>query len=245
MLLPLLIGGYLASVLLTKATGIAMGPGRMATLVGYAFVGALLTDLIAGPLLGAYANSHFWILWPIFALITAAVAMFAAALLRVLGVWGTLVVFVLFIILGGSSAGGAGIPLLPSFWHAIGPYLPPQNAVVLIRNTLYFDGNGTTHAFVALGLFLLARCRVRCLSSTCSGRRRLPRSPRRRASRGAGLGPGRGSLRWWARWWSWPSCSACLRSTTPRPIGTRSPPTCRSAWSAPPRSSRKFSSTCP
>jgi len=155
MLLPLLIGGYLASVLLTKATGIAMGPGRMATLVGYAFVGALLTDLIAGPLLGAYAGSHFWTLWPIFALITAAVALFAAALLRVLGVWGTLVVFVLFIILGGSSAGGAGIPLLPSFWHSIGPYLPPQNAVVLIRNTLYFDGNGTTHAFVALGVFLL------------------------------------------------------------------------------------------
>ncbi len=155
LLLPLLIGGYLASVLLTKATGIAMGPGRMATLVGYAFVGGLLTDLIAGPLLGAYAGSHFWTLWPIFALITAAVAMFAAALLRVLGVWGTLVVFVLFIILGGSSAGGAGVPLLPSFWHAIGPYLPPQNAVVLIRNTLYFDGNGTTHAFVALGIFLL------------------------------------------------------------------------------------------
>ena len=155
LLLPLLIGGYLASVLLTKATGIAMGPWRMATLVGYAVVGALLTDLIAGPLLGAYANSHFWILWPIFALITAAVAVAAAALLRLLGVWGTLVVFVLFIILGGSSNGGSGIPLLPPFWHAIGPYLPAQNAVVLIRNTLYFGSNGTTQAFVVLGLYLL------------------------------------------------------------------------------------------
>ena len=154
-LLPLLIGGYLASVLLTKATGIALGPRRMATLVGYAFVGALLTDLIVGPLLGAYANSHFWILWPIFALITAAVAVAAAAIMRLLGVWGTLVVFFFFIILGGSSNGGSGIPLLPPFWHAIGPYLPAQNAVVVVRNTLYFDGNGTTHAFVVLGLYLL------------------------------------------------------------------------------------------
>jgi len=179
LLLPLLIGGYLASVLLTKATGIAMGPGRMAMLVGYAFVGALLTDLLAGPLLGAYANSHFWILSPIFALITAAVAVAAAALLRMLGVWGTLVVFVLFIILGGSSNGGGGIPLLPPFWHAIGPYLPAQNAVVLIRNTLYFGGNGTTHAFVVLGLNLLLGIalgsyfkRLRCVLAANRDRRR-------------------------------------------------------------------------
>ena len=69
---------------------------------------------------------------------------------------GTLVVFFFFIVLGGSSYGGSGIPLLPPFWHAIGPYLPPQNAVVLIRNTLYFDGNGTTHAYITLGIYVLA-----------------------------------------------------------------------------------------
>ena len=154
-LLPLLIGGYLASVLLMKVTGSATGIGRMATLVIYAFVGALLTDLIAGPLIGAYPDSQFWILWPIFALIMAAVAMVAAVLERALGVLGTVVVVILFIILGGASSGGGGIPLLPPFWHAIGPYLPPQNAVVLIRNTLSFDGHGTTHAYVTLGIYVL------------------------------------------------------------------------------------------
>jgi hypothetical protein len=153
-LLPLLIGGYLASVLLMKVTGSATGIGRMATLVIYAFVGALLTDLIAGPLIGAYPDSQFWVLWPIFALIMAAVAMVAAVLERALGVLGTVVVVILFIILGGASSGG-GIPLLPPFWHAIGPYLPPQNAVVLIRNTLSFDGHGTTHAYVTLGIYVL------------------------------------------------------------------------------------------
>ncbi len=64
LLLPLLIAGYLASVLLTKATGIAMGPRRMATLVGYALVGVPLTDLIAGPQLALPMPSGFW---PIFA----------------------------------------------------------------------------------------------------------------------------------------------------------------------------------
>ena len=155
LLLPLLIGGFLASVLLTKATGIATAPGRMAILTAYAFAGALLTDVIAGPLIGAYSNSHFWILWPIFALITTAVALSAAAIERALGALGTVVVVLLFIVLGGSSSGGSGIPYLPPFWHAIGPYLPPQNAIVLIRNTIYFDGNGTTHAFVVLGLYVL------------------------------------------------------------------------------------------
>jgi hypothetical protein len=155
-LLPLLIGGYLASVLLMKATGKATAPGRGAIIVAYAFAGALLTDLIAGPLIGAYPNSHFWALWPIFALITASVALPAAVLERALGVLGTVAVVVLFIILGGASAGGGGIPLLPPFWRAIGAYLPPQNAVVLIRSTLVFGGNGTTHAFVVLGLWVLA-----------------------------------------------------------------------------------------
>ena len=155
-LLPLLIGGYLASVLLMKATGTATAVGRGATIVLYAFVGALLTDLIAGPLIGAYPNSQFWILWPIFALIEAAVALSASVIQRAVGVLGTVVVVILFIVLGGPSSGGAGIPLLPPFWHAIGPYLPPQNAVVLIRNTLYFDGNGTTHAYITLGIYVLA-----------------------------------------------------------------------------------------
>ena len=153
--MPLLIGGFLASVLLMKATGSATAVGRMATLVIYAFVGALLTDLIAGPLIGAYPDSQFWILWPIFALIVAAVAMVAAVLERALGALGTVLVVILFIVLGGPSSGGGGIPLLPPFWHAIGPYLPPQNAVVLIRNTLYFDGNGTTHAYITLGIYVL------------------------------------------------------------------------------------------
>ncbi|MFD9301038.1 hypothetical protein ACFWB1_39095, partial [Streptomyces goshikiensis] len=60
LLIPLLIGGYLAAVLLLKATRTAAAPWHVAMLVGYSAVGALLTDLIAGPGIGAYSNSHFW-----------------------------------------------------------------------------------------------------------------------------------------------------------------------------------------
>jgi hypothetical protein len=159
LLLPLLIGGYLASVLITKATGAATAPWRVAILVAYAFLGGLLTDLIAGPILGAYTD-HFWILWPIFALMIAAVALAAAVLERAIGALGTLVVVILFIVLGGASSGGSGVPLLPTFWRDIGPYLPPRNAVTVIRNTLYFDGHNTTQSYIVLGLYALVGAAV-------------------------------------------------------------------------------------
>ena len=70
LLIPLLIGGYLAAVLVFKASrGIAAAPWRAAILIGYALVGALLTDLIAGPGLGAFSSSHFWPLLPCFWLV--------------------------------------------------------------------------------------------------------------------------------------------------------------------------------
>jgi hypothetical protein len=61
----------------------------VAILIGYAAIGALLTDLIAGPGIGAYANSHFWPLLPCFMLVTAAVALASAAIQRIVGALGT------------------------------------------------------------------------------------------------------------------------------------------------------------
>ena len=88
LLLPLLIGGYLAAVLVFKAAaGTAAAPWRAAILTGYAVIGAVLTDLIAGPLIGAYSSSHFWPLLPCFALVTTAVVLAAAAIQGLAGRW--------------------------------------------------------------------------------------------------------------------------------------------------------------
>jgi hypothetical protein len=43
-----------------------------------------------------------------------------------------------------------GVPYLPAFWRAIGPFLPPRNAYILLHNAIYFHGNGTTQALVVL-----------------------------------------------------------------------------------------------
>ncbi len=157
LLLPLLIGGYLAAVLVFKAArGVAAAPWRAAILIGYALVGAVLTDLIVGPGIGAYSSSHFWPLLPCFWLVTSAVVLASAAIQGVAGRAGTMLVAILFIVIGGSGAGGPGTYLLPVYWRNIGVALPPQNAVTLIRNVLYFGGNGITTPLVVLFLYAFA-----------------------------------------------------------------------------------------
>lgn len=101
LMLPLLIGGYLAAVLVFKAArGVAAAPWRAAILIGYALVGAVFTDLIAGPGIGAYSTSHFWPLLPCFWLVTAAVALAAAGIQALVGKMGTLLVAVFGLVQG-------------------------------------------------------------------------------------------------------------------------------------------------
>ena len=157
LLLPLLVGGYLAAVLVLKAAGgIAAARWRVLILIGYAIAGAVLTDLIAGPLIGAYSSSHFWPLLPCFALVTTAIVLTAAAVQAVAGAAGTLLVYLLFIVVGGAGGGGPGLYLLPVYWRNIGVVLPPQNGVTLIGNVLYFRGHGITTPLVVLFLYALA-----------------------------------------------------------------------------------------
>src|SRR5215469_6862799 len=154
LLVPLLIGGYLAAVLVFKAAeGTAAAPWRASILIGYAIVGAVLTDLIAGPGIGAYSSSHFWPLLPAFILISSAVVLAAAAIQGIVGAFGSAVVVLAFIILGGAGAGGAGSYLLPVYWRNIGALFPPQNAVTLIRQVLYFGGHNITTPLIVLALW--------------------------------------------------------------------------------------------
>ena len=186
LLLPLLIGGYLAAVLVFKAAGgTAAAPWRALILTGYAVVGAVLTDLIAGPLIGAYSGSHFWPLLPCFALVTTAVVLAAAAIQGLAGKAGTLLVAVLFIVVGGSGAGGLGTYMLPVYWRNIGVLFPPQNAVDLIRNVIYFGGNDITTPLIVLFLYALAGVAVISY---------LNWNPRARAARAAAAARARGDL---------------------------------------------------
>jgi hypothetical protein len=154
MLLPLLLGGYIAATALLSATGQAAGRWRVATLVGFAVVAGLVVDLIVCLWLQGFSTSKFWIVWPICSLIIASVAFVAAILQKLLGAVGTLLTIIVIILLGNPSNGGAtGYPFLPTFWRDIGPFLPPRNAYIVLHHTIYFNGNGTTQALTVLLIY--------------------------------------------------------------------------------------------
>jgi hypothetical protein len=154
--MALIIGGYLSSTIAMAFGGRATRRRRLASLAIAAVIGALLTDTLAGPVLGAIPTSKFLVLWALFTLVMMAVAFATAALQTVLGAGGTLVVVIVFVIFGAPASGGT-VPAayLPTLWRTIGPYLPAGAGTTVVRNTIYFDGNRTAPSLVILAAYLL------------------------------------------------------------------------------------------
>jgi hypothetical protein len=155
--MALILGGYLASTIGMVFGGSARRRGRLASLALASVLGALLTDVFAGPVLDAVPTSKFLALWGLFVLVMTAVAYATAALQTVLGPGGTLIVVVLFIVFGAPASGGT-VPsaYLPSFWRTFGPYLPAGAGTTAVRNTLYFDANAITKSLLILSGYLVA-----------------------------------------------------------------------------------------
>ena len=157
LLVPLLVGGYMAASLLTNAMGTASGRWRGLWLLGFSVAAALVVDLIATYWLQGIPSASFWVAWPIMTLIIATVALFAAVLRRLLGPIGILLTVILFLQFGNPSSGGSnGSVYLTGFWRDIGPLLPPRNAYELLRNTVYFGGNGIAQALTVLLMYTIA-----------------------------------------------------------------------------------------
>jgi len=156
LLVPLLVGSYLCTLVVFIFTKTARARWRWLILPGFAIVGAVLTDLIAGPLIGAYSGSHFWPLLPCFALAGIAVVLTSAAIQAMLGPPGMLLAFLFIVPLNGGAAGGLGVYLLPVYWRNIGVTLPSQNAGTLISSVLYFGGHGISTALVVLFAWAIA-----------------------------------------------------------------------------------------
>jgi hypothetical protein len=157
-LIVLLIAGYLAATFAMQRTKTTARRHRVAALLGYAVVAGLVIDLIAGPILGGYPDigHNFWVLWPEFAFIVFAVALFAATLQSLIGPIGTLLTIIIVVFIGNPSTGGGnGVAFLPPFWQAIGVILPPRNGLYLIRNTLYFGSNGITVPIIVLSVYVI------------------------------------------------------------------------------------------
>lgn len=150
------VGGYLvASIIGVSAGSRPATRGRAATRLGalavYALVSGLGGALIAGPLLDALDGGHTLALTLFGALLVFAVGAATAALQVWTGLVGIGLAILAFVVLGNPSAGGAyPAPLLPPFWAAIGPWLPPGAGTAAVRGIVYFDGAGVGQAVAVL-----------------------------------------------------------------------------------------------
>jgi hypothetical protein len=130
----------------------------------YAAAGGLLGAVVVGPVLGALPGSVF-ALWGLGALIVFAVGMITLALEAMTGVVGIGIAVLLIVIAGNPSAGGAfPLPMLPPFWRAIGPYLPPGAGTWTARSIAYFHGNAVTSELLVLSAYAVAGTAVALLA---------------------------------------------------------------------------------
>jgi hypothetical protein len=154
------VGGYLVASIIGVSNGSvpasrARGAVRLGALAVYALASGIGGAIITGPVLGVFSG-HLVALWGTGALVVFAVGAVTMALQVWTGLAGIGLAILLFVILGNPSAGGAyPAPLLPPFWAAIGPWLPPGAATGAIRGIVYFGGAGAGQGALVLAGYAL------------------------------------------------------------------------------------------
>ncbi|MFD0418874.1 DUF3533 domain-containing protein [Streptomyces sp. NPDC127108] len=175
------VGGYLcASIMSISAGSKVANPQRAAIRLGamalLALAGGLGGAVIIGPILGALPGS-IMALWGLGALVTFAVGAFTLALEAITGVVGIGLAVLVIVVAGNPSAGGAfPLPMLPPFWEAIGPALPPGAGTWVARSIAYFQGNAVTGPLLVLSAWAVAGTAVTLLVAArrTSGRTKAP-----------------------------------------------------------------------
>lgn len=185
------VGGYLcASIMSISAGSKVANPQRAAIRLGamalLSLAGGLGGAVIIGPILGALPGS-IMALWGLGALVTFAVGAFTLALEAITGVVGIGLAVLVIVVAGNPSAGGAfPLPMLPPFWEAIGPALPPGAGTWVARSIAYFQGNAVTGPLLVLAAWAVAGTAVTLLVAM---RRARGRETAGRADAGPSSGP--------------------------------------------------------
>lgn len=156
-----LVGGYLLASLLGVVAGTrparpGQGALRLAGVAVYSVLSGLGGAVIVDPVLHALPG-HFVALWWVGALLVFGTAACTMALEAFLGIAGIGVAVVLFVVLGNPSAGGAFQKhLIPSFWRAIGDWIPTGAGTTAVRNIVYFSGHAVGAPVLVMAGWALA-----------------------------------------------------------------------------------------
>ena len=117
-------------------------------------VGAgLITALVTNVLVGAFPD-HFFQVWGVATLFVLAIGLPIAAFQVIFGIAGTAIGAIMFLVIGNPASGGSSAPeLLPGFWRTLSQILPPGAAVTSMRDVVYFNGHGSSHALIVLAVY--------------------------------------------------------------------------------------------
>ena len=173
----LIFGGYFAATVVTTLVGPRSRSHRGAALrVGalcaFSLLAGFLTAVVVGPLIGALPG-HVAQVGAIGSLVVLAAATATAALQTLLGVAGTLVALVVFVLLGNPSAGLYPGSFVPGFWRTIGPWLPGGAGLSALRGSVYFDGTAIGGRLALLAVYAVAGTAI----TIALGWRRSMRAP--------------------------------------------------------------------
>jgi uncharacterized phage infection (PIP) family protein YhgE len=147
-------------------------------------VGAgLLTALVTNILIGAYP-SHFFAVWGLATLFVLAIGLPIAAFQVIFGIAGTAIGWILFLVIGNPASGGSSAPeLLPGFWRTLSQILPPGAAVTSLRDVVYFNGHGASHALIVLAVYAVLGAGVAMAADRLRARHEAAATATTRSSR--------------------------------------------------------------
>lgn len=144
----------------------------LSCLVVLAVVGGAALAGVTGPVLGAL-STPFPQLWLLTSVQIAVAALFNSAMLVLIHRWAIIPTWLVFILLGNTSSGGAvSASLLPQPFALFNHALPSGATVSAIHAATYFPDNQRVLPFVVLGLWLVGSLVALIVAS-----RTLHRSP--------------------------------------------------------------------
>jgi hypothetical protein len=167
----LIIAGLLGTTIIYTLT--RHRPEKVRVLVTVALgVGAgLITALVTSVLVGAFPD-HFFQVWGVATLFVLAIGLPIAAFQVIFGIPGTAIGAILFLVIGNPASGGGSAPeLLPGFWRALSQILPPGAAVTSMRDVVYFNGHGSSHALIVLAVYAVLGATVAMIAYRLRTRR--------------------------------------------------------------------------
>jgi hypothetical protein len=173
--LPLVLGGILAAVLLTRL--VPSGPRRVAGAAAFAVAGGLALTAVLQYWLGAL-DGNYWANAGVVALSIAATSITLLGLEWLFGPVGLGLGAATMMLLGNPLSGLASAPeMLPSGWGALGQLLPPGAAGSMLRSVAFFDGAAITQPVVVLSCWLaggLLLCALGAARDRSRGRKLAP-----------------------------------------------------------------------